>query len=1012
MTAAYHKRKMKRFLLFILCLCLWQWTCHAYEIKRVKVGETFTVNAGYYSNLQGVSWSWDSGYLQSVSVSNHSTSATFKATRATTFAGCDMQANVYYYKNGTTSSDVNRDVVSWKVIVEDNESNDVLVSSIVLNKTSDELEVGETARLTASVYPSNATNKTVGWLTNNYAVASVVDGVVTTKAPGTAIITCIANDSGKAQAQCIIKVKEKEVQVTRIELNKTSDELEVGKTTQLTATVYPSNAANKDVKWESSNSTVATVSTSGLVTAKGVGTATITCTAKDSGNAKATCTIKVKEKESFIKYNGIRYKVLDNNNLSVQPLENDERYKGNISIPSSITSEGNSYKVVEIDDEVFKFCTDLTSVTIPNSVTRIRARAFYYCRSSIPVIIPNSVTTIEVATFYYSHITSVTIPNSVTTIGTTAFAESKITSITIPNSVTKIGNTAFVHSDLKSISIPSSITEIGYEPFSECKNLTEINVHSNNKNYCAVDGILFNKTKDKLIQYPAGKTLSLYSIPSTVSEISRGAFWGCTNLKSIVIPNSVEIIRNDAFRNCNSISKFVIPNSVNCIESLAFYGCKGLNTIMIDNLTPPAAPMYLFANSGATGEYSEEAYYENIKLLVPSDAIETYKSHEVWGRFKTIESISGQDSPDEFSYQGVNYVVLDREAGTCQTKPGTYSDGGSSVSGYLVIPATVSNGKDTFKVVSIGFSSFLGNNELTSIELPNTVRIIGNNAFEFCENLSEVKLSDGLTTIGEEAFYFTNISSIELPSTLIEIKWGAFAFSKLSDVFIPKSVSLIEPGAFLCVTFDNDKGIIKSIIVDSGNMNYTSNDGVLFDKAISSLLCFPAGKIQEKYIVPTTVRTIEDRSFQASQISSVVLPNTATKIGEFSFTGSKIKSINIPKDIREIGSYAFYDCKNLSEIYYHTDRPISIYDDIFDTECYTNATLYVPAESINKFKQTAPWKYFSKIQAYEFSSVETVIADSEPPVYFDLQGLRVETPVKGRLYIRLQNGKAEKVFIE
>ena len=623
------------------------------QSKTLKVGDTFTFSAVVSpENATDKSVTWKSSNTQIATVSDNGTvSAKSVGTAMITCTAKDG--------SGKSAS------CELKVTAQD-----VLVTSIQLNKTSDELDVGQTSQLTATVYPSNATNKAVTWTSSNSSVATVsTSGLVTAKGVGTATITCSAKDSGNAKATCTIKVTEKEVKVTRIELNKTSDELEVGKTTQLTATVYPSNATNKTVSWTSSNSSVAAVSTSGLVTAKGVGTATITCNAKDSGNAKATCTIKVKAKET-------------------------------------------------------------------------------------------------------------------------------------------------------------------------------------------------------------------------------------------------------------------------------------------------------------------------------------------------------QDSPDEFSYQGVNYVVLDREAGTCQTKPGTYSDGGSSVSGNLVIPATVSNGKDTFKVISIGFSSFRGNKELTSIELPSTVRIIGNNAFEFCENLSEVKLSDGLTTIGEEAFYFTNISSIVLPSTLIEIKRGAFAFSKLSDVFIPKSVSLIEPGAFLCTTFDYDKGIIKSIIVDSGNMNYTSTDGVLFDKAINTLHCFPAGKIQEKYIVPTTVRTIEDRSFQASQISSVVLPNTATKIGEFSFTGSKIKSINIPKDIREIGSYAFYDCKNLSEIYYHTDRPISIYDDIFDTECYTNATLYVPAESINKFKQTAPWKYFSKIQAYEFSSVETVIADSEPPVYFDLQGLRVETPVKGRLYIRLQNGKAEKVFIE
>ena len=333
-----------------------------------------------------------------------------------------------------------------------------LITNIELNKTSDELEVGKTTQLTATVYPTNATNKAVNWTSSNSSVATVsTSGLVTAKGVGTATITCSAKDSGNAKATCTIKVTEKEVKVTRIELNKTSDELEVGKTTQLTATVYPSNATNKAVTWTSSNSSVAAVSTSGFVTAKGVGTATITCSAKDSGNAKATCTIKVKAKD-YIEYNGIRYKVLENNNLSVTPLEKG-KYQGDIVIPASVNFDGIQYDVSEIGVNAFYQCINLTSVTIPTSVTSIGDFAFSSCFG----------------------LTAITLPEGVTSIGDEAFSSCfSLTRITIPEGVTSIGDYAFFCCEkLSSVILSGSIKTIGKYAFSWSDNLSKIYYNTN-----------------------------------------------------------------------------------------------------------------------------------------------------------------------------------------------------------------------------------------------------------------------------------------------------------------------------------------------------------------------------------------------------------------------------------------------------------------------------------------------------------------------------------------------------
>ncbi|MBO4946240.1 MAG: Ig-like domain-containing protein [Lachnospiraceae bacterium] len=176
----------------------------------------------------------------------------------------------------------------------------VPVSGIQLSQTSAELTVGDTLTLTKTIYPSDATNQAVTWTSSSDAVASVdSNGKITAKTAGSAVITCKSVSDNSVVGICNVTVKAKvqtpaEIKVSTISLNKTTASVTKGKTLQLTATVAPANATNKTVTWSTSNKNVATVSPSGLVTAKSAGTATITCTAKDGSNVKATCKITVK----------------------------------------------------------------------------------------------------------------------------------------------------------------------------------------------------------------------------------------------------------------------------------------------------------------------------------------------------------------------------------------------------------------------------------------------------------------------------------------------------------------------------------------------------------------------------------------------------------------------------------------------------------------------------------------------------------------------------------------------
>ena len=260
--------------------------------------------------------------------------------------------------------------------------------------------------------------------------------------------------------------------------------------------------------------------------------------------------LDVSDARIYFTKNDKKYQVKNSKEVAVTGYDYYEsiKYTGDIIIPSTVTA-GNTYSVTSIEERAFYECHDLTSVTIPNSVTSIGTDAFAYCSKVIIVYSgsaegspwgANTVCGAKDENFIYKDAEKTIISKYIGTSG----------DVVIPNSVTSIGEYAFWGcSGLTSVTIPNTITTIGENAFSGCTGLTSI------------------------------------IIPNSVTSIGSSAFSGCSGLTSITIPNGVTSIGIAAFFDCSGLTSITIPNSVTTIGEMAFEECNVLNSVTLpDNL--------------------------------------------------------------------------------------------------------------------------------------------------------------------------------------------------------------------------------------------------------------------------------------------------------------------------------------------------------------------------------------------------------------------------------------------
>ena len=391
---------------------------------------------------------------------------------------------------------------------------------------------------------------------------------------------------------------------------------------------------------------------------------------------------------------------------------------------------------------------------------------------------------------------------AVTGIGNSAFSWcNELTSVAIPNSVTRIGDGAFSYSsNLTEINIPASVTSVGSGVFDR-----------NGWYEAQSAGILY------LDGWCLGRKGSIPTGSFNIAEGTKGicghAFSGCIDMTSVTIPSSVISIGYYAFFNCSGLTSVIIPNSVTSIGDNAFAMCSNLADVTVGE---------------SVTKIGESAFLE----------------------CRSLFSISLPDCVEEIGSIAFRLIRNVQYNGNAAGSPWD----ALTINGFIEDNLVYS---DESKTVLTGCNTLA-----TNVTIPNSVRCIGQNAFNNCDRLTSVTIPDSVTRIETNAFY--NVRNIVYHGDALGSPWGALSVNGFVDGELIYS--------------DETKTHLTGCSILATNIT-----------------------------IPNSVTIIGDRAFSnCDKLTSVSIGNSVTRIGESAFSGCwKLMSVAIPNSVTSIGIHAF-----------------------------------------------------------------------------------------------------------
>ena len=670
--------------------------------------------------------------------------------------------------------------------------------------------------------------------------------------------------------------------------------------------------------------------------------------------------------------------------------------------------------VTSIGANAFDDCSSLTRVTIPEGVTSIGGNAFYGCSSLTSVMILEGVMSIGDSAFEgCSGLTSVTIPESVTSIGESAFENcSSLTNITIPESMIDIGYKAFSGcSSLTSVTIPDSVTSIGGGAFRDCSGLTSVTIP---------EGVM--SIGEWAFSYCS--SLTSVTIPKSVTSIGESAFETCSSLTSVTILEGVTSIGERNFSDCSSLTSVTIPKSVTSISEHTFEGCNKITDVYYAGTEEDWQKIVIGDDNSALTNATIHYNAEHSHSLTQMPAAQATCTAEGTNGYyicsvcnKVFRDINGQveTTVEAEKIPALGHTIEKIEA----VKPSYAAPGNNE---YYICARCGKAFKDeqgkiettvedetlpTLACIASGECGAEGDNLVWVLAEDGTLTISGHGAMMdylgksgapwYSESMKilSVVIEPGVTSISAYSFYgCSRLNSVSIPEGITTIADGTFeGCGSLKDIHIPESVTSIGEGAFTCCTrltalriprnVKSIDGIISqqcynlaNIFVDDENTEYTSVDGVLFNKSCTTLINYPEGRKDTSYQIPIGVTSIGAAAFFLSNLTDIEISENVTSIGEYAFSGcDKLKSVSIPEGVLSIANGTFINCSNLSNINL-PDSVTSIGEDAF-TSCNSLTVLRIPKGV----------KSIDGDIAYGCSSLANILVDDENSEYSSVDGV-------------------------
>ena len=361
-------------------------------------------------------------------------------------------------------------------------------------------------------------------------------------------------------------------------------------------------------------------------------------------------------------------------------------------------------------------------------------------------------------------------------------------------------------------------------------------------------------------------------ISEGAASIGEYAFFECTGLKNVTIPGTVKTINEGAFYKCSGLTSpqpeksddeivdsITIPYGVTSIGDEVFAHCTGLKKVTIPGSVKSIGER-AFSDCHISTEESEDGTERGLEKVAIENGTETI-GKEAFNGCKKLNDIILPDSvtsigENAFQYTGLYYEWFDGNEDVLYINNHLIS----------VYQGTANECNIKSGTKTIADSAFFACGSLPGITIPDSVTSIGNRAFKDCNSLKSITIPKSVTTIGNCAFY---------------------------------------------TCYD-----LQSIEVDSGNPEYCSENGVLYNKEKTEIIRFPKEKTEVSFAIPKSVTKIADGAFEyCKNLTNVTIPNDMTSIGNNAFEScSGLTNITIPKSVTSIGDRAFSECSKLTSI--------------------------------------------------------------------------------------------------